>query len=357
VKRNPDLEQPILDDPYDRNAYLYVADWLQQHGDPRGELIALEVQAEKDRAITTAANEFFTAHFDQFVGPLAEYHQDFSWRFGFIHRLRLTANRAKAYQLVRAHDSGAFIAELVVRPTHLADPDLEQLVELLVKDPPPTLRRLQLGADRDPEQTQNWFFSGTDVSRLWARLPRLRHLTVDGGQFYVGDFAFDELEVAELRTGGLQSQNARAIARARMPKLRTLVVGGDHNNSTETLWLRGGRVTVSRCDGTCSDIAPLFARTDLPALRRLSITNCLFTDDVCAALAAAPLAAQLEVLDLSWGCMTDEGARRLGAAAAAFPKLELLDVSRNYLSRTGLAALRNVARTVRASHQHPEQRP
>ncbi|MDB4959382.1 MAG: hypothetical protein JWO36_6951, partial [Myxococcales bacterium] len=343
-RRNLALEEPIRNDPYDPEAYLVYADWLQAQGDPRGELIALEVAAEKDRTLTAAANEFFDRHADRFLGPLAEHQSAFTWRFGFIHRVRLTSNRAKVYELVRAHPSGRFLAELFVRPAGLGDRDLEAIVELLVGDAPPSLRRLQLGADRDRDHEANWFHSGTAIERLWAPLRRLRHLVIDGGQYKLGTIDLPEVEYAAFRTGGLVAANARSIAAAHLPRVRHLDVAGDHNNSTETLIARAGRVTMSRDDGVFSDLAPLFERTDLPSLTVLGITNSVFTDTICRALPSSRIVQQLEALDLSWGSMTDAGARALVENRDAFRRLEILDVSRNTLSRRGIEALQHVAK-------------
>lgn len=41
--RNPALEQAILENPDDTNAYMALADWLKRQGAPRGELIALQI--------------------------------------------------------------------------------------------------------------------------------------------------------------------------------------------------------------------------------------------------------------------------------------------------------------------------
>ncbi len=42
-----DLLAVIADSPQDENAWLLYADWLQQHGEPRGELIALDIALEQ----------------------------------------------------------------------------------------------------------------------------------------------------------------------------------------------------------------------------------------------------------------------------------------------------------------------
>src|SRR4051812_6819891 len=43
-QHSPDPEATVHDDPTDVKRWLVYADWLQQAGDPRGELIALRAQ-------------------------------------------------------------------------------------------------------------------------------------------------------------------------------------------------------------------------------------------------------------------------------------------------------------------------
>src|SRR5688572_23115268 len=111
--RNPDLEAAIAASPLDREPYSVFADWLQQQGDPRGELISLQL-AGKD----AEADALFAKHEDYFLGPLAAHKtvydeggsnsvsslrtpeqeeawqkihtQAFRWKNGFIHYLRLS---------------------------------------------------------------------------------------------------------------------------------------------------------------------------------------------------------------------------------------------------------------------------
>jgi len=49
--------------------------------------------------------------------------------------------------------------------------------------------------------------------------------------------------------------------------------------------------------------------------------------------------AQLEILDLSDGGLTDDGARAIAEHAATFSKLSKLDVRRNRLTEEGIADL------------------
>ena len=47
--RNPELERQIREDPANSAPYLVYADWLQEHTDPVGELIALGVASASGR--------------------------------------------------------------------------------------------------------------------------------------------------------------------------------------------------------------------------------------------------------------------------------------------------------------------
>ncbi len=78
------LEQAIERDPDAAEPWRVYADWLQQHGDPRGELAALQ-----HRGATRAQVEaYLSAHAPALLGPLAPVWElgglKLQWRFGFI---------------------------------------------------------------------------------------------------------------------------------------------------------------------------------------------------------------------------------------------------------------------------------
>jgi uncharacterized protein (TIGR02996 family) len=64
--RNKALEAAILANPADREAYTVFADWLQEQGDPRGELISLQLGYKEGQA-----KKLIEKHADYFLGPLA----------------------------------------------------------------------------------------------------------------------------------------------------------------------------------------------------------------------------------------------------------------------------------------------
>ena len=123
--------------------------------------------------------------------------------------------------------------------------------------------------------------------------------------------------------------NLASIAAARWPALARL-----------ELWL--GERGVNGCDVAIADVDRLLAG-DYPQLRDLALANTNLTDAIAARLAAHPLLAQLERLDLSGGTLTDTGARAIVDHAGAFAHLRELDLRSAYLSEGVRTALAGVA--------------
>ncbi|MDB4952896.1 MAG: hypothetical protein JWO36_465 [Myxococcales bacterium] len=355
--QNPELERAIAANLENDANYLVLADWLQTQGHPRGALIALQLRAESDRSLHAAAVAHLAEHADALLGPLEPHtkvHDDsdrdaFAWRRGFIHGAYLSydanlgveneASLAEILELLLAHPSGRYLGELAFGINgDVNENTLDDLTAIFAARAPASLRALHLGDFVYQEETEMSWYQVGDLARLWAAVPRLRRLIVQGGSFQLGSIELPELEHAEFRTGGLSIESARAIANARWPKLRFLDVWyGDPNY--------GGDTTVAH-------VLPLLARRDLPALTHLGLKNAAHTDAICGELARAPLAAQLEDLDLSMGTMSDQGAERLVSAASALSRLVKLDVSSNYLSATAIAGLRQAFRNVLANDQN-----
>lgn len=372
--RNPALEKAISADPNDADAYSVYGDWLQGQGDPRGELIALQL-ANK----TKQANALIAKQADYFLGGLADHtktydgedEDTFTWKFGFIHALRLSHNHyaneefegslAEILDLVLRHPSGRFLAEITFAFNN--DPnenDLQDLIDLLAKKAPPTLRKLHFGdykyagggaVGQYGNDTEISWYSIGNLGKLWKAVPNLTTLITQGGSSescMAGGFALGKLELPslrhlEVRTGGLEKVNAKAIATAKLPSIEHLDIWYGEENY-------GG-------DATLKDVQLLIARTDLPKLRHLGIMNSEFADQLPGALAASKLVKQLTQLDLSLGCMTDVGAQALAANKAAFKHLERLDVSNNYLTKVGLAAIKGIAKTVVTTKQRDDEDP
>ncbi|MBA3393679.1 MAG: TIGR02996 domain-containing protein [Deltaproteobacteria bacterium] len=346
--RYSELERAIVEDPEDPESYLVLADYLQREGDPRGELIVLQLRGETDPAAYKAAQKYLDKHREALIGPLAPHQKvhdgsnddAFIWRRGYIDRAKVSCpdddadeSAAEIVELLLRHPVGRFLRELAIGfDGQPGDGALDGVIAAISEQLAPSLRKLHLGDFEYPDQCEISWFEVGDLGELWRALPRLQHLVVQGGTFELGDIEHERLERLEVFTGGLATTNARAIASLRCPQLRHLDVwygGEDHG------W-----------DGSIQDIAPLLARVDLPQLRHLGLRNCELTDEICAAIVTSPLLPQLAVLDLSMGTLSDEGARMLARQRDALRHLEVLDVSKSFLSNDGRDSLRGICARV-----------
>ena len=349
--RNPALEAAIANDPFDREAYLVYADWLEGQGDPRAQLIALQCSPHPEQHAGKAVRKLLADHQKSLLGPLARFASSLEWKYGFIHSVSLN-DAAGPFDVnlanLMAHPSARFLVSLYLSSRHLAT-----TIDALAAAPP-TLRSLALGNEGAAPvalealgpvlpRLGSLSLQGDFALDALARVPpcRLHKLTIIGRDgsgdlrgalgpalgeltelFLRGRFALDAidlpaLEVAELEVAQLTAEIGGAIATARWPKLRRLVVAAADPDT----------------------LAPLLQRADLPALTDLAIRRAVQGERVCAMLSEAPFAGQLRRLELSHGTLDDRGAFALADHAHAFDQLEELDVSDNPLSDDGYATL------------------
>ena len=286
------LEAAIDDDPDDPLTYSVYGDWLQRRGELRGELIALSLAAEAQRASSpgrkppaqTALGKLLTRHAAALLGPLARLVPDlgdptappFIWRHGYIGRAELAAApgrlAAPSVRELLRHPSGRFLRELIVR----TDDEGPAILELLEAAAPGSLRELELRGLVDLG----------DLGGLWGRLARLHRLDLTARRFELGDLELPALRRVRLAAAELSGTAVGSIARARLPRL-------------ERLELRFGGSGADLA--TFEDLRPLLHRADLPALTHLKLKRAPYAGSIVRELATAPLARQLVVLDLSHG--------------------------------------------------------
>jgi hypothetical protein len=188
---------------------------------------------------------------------------------------------------------------------------------LAARDGFPALRALFLG-DMVMEECEISWINQTDVTPLLSGFPALEEFGVRGGT----GLGFTALQHTALRrlvveTGGLPAAVVRGIGASDLPALEHL-----------DLWLGtsdyGG-------DSEAADLEPILSGARLPRLRHLGLRNSEMQDAVAAAVAAAPVVDRLEVLDLSMGVLTDEGAAAL-LGGRSLTHLKKLDLHHHYLS-------------------------
>lgn len=345
--RNPELERVILDDPLDPAAWLVYGDWLEEAGDPRGELVAIQARHARDPGnpeLLAAQHALFERHGDVLLDGLHDFLSPrrgsapllrLSWEYGFIWTANVTPAGHSIDELIvglRAllqHPSARFLHVLSLGAP--PDNDWSSVISALVDAGEHPLRILFLGdsspASPDPRPA---FASLGDLSRLWPVLPRLHCLELRGGVMTVGDLDLPSLRELVIETSALQRETVSALCSRRWPHLEKLV-----------LWF-GDR----RCTATLADLELLFDGTLFPALRHLGLRNCAFVDRICHALAGAKVTGQLRTLDLSLGALTDIGAHALLSARSALSNLTVLDLHHHYIGSRTAAALFHLARFV-----------
>ena len=365
---NAKLEAAIEKNTEDLDGYAVLSDWLQEHGDPRGELIALQLN-NKDKA----AKKFIEKHAEHFFGELLEHRkvhdegynnassslrdkqeekawqktqrQAFLWRLGYFDRVRLShdAYSDEAFDgetvdilaAAIAHPSGRFIREFAFQSNgDPNDDNLQSLIDLLAKKAPKTTQKITFGDNIDQV---SWHHTG-NLAKLWKGVPGLRVLEIESGHFDVGKMVAPALERAVFITGGLSKSCGRNIAKATMPKIKHLeIYYGDTNYG-----------------GSCSlkEVKPLLDRTDLKQLEFLGLKNSMFANEIAQQLRSAKVLKTVKTLDLSCGTMTDEGAAQLVKAKKSLAHLECLDLSSNFLTKDGILAVQGLAKKVITSSQN-----
>ncbi|MGW4473295.1 STM4015 family protein [Nonomuraea sp. NPDC004354] len=163
----------------------------------------------------------------------------------------------------------------------------------------------------------SWIEHG-DVTPLLTAFPRLRRLDVRGGTgLKLAPVVHESLETLRFESGGLPAGVVRAVGDSSLPALRHL-----------ELWL--GEENYSG-DSRPADWARILRGERLPALCHLGLQDSELQDEVAAAVAAAPIVARLESLDLSMGTLSDTGAEAL-LSGQPLTHLRSLDLSHHYLS-------------------------
>ena len=166
------LEAAIEEHPDDPRVYSVYADWLQEQGDPRGELIALQQAAELDPSLADQAR----ACFEQQIDRLGSYTTcEFTWRYGFVQRATLGLSEAQSATFIEKlldHPSGRFIVDISLWPSGSSPEAMGPAIDVLVKRARPAQRSLSVVARTTTLQA---------ISRLFGpAFPRLERLAILG---------------------------------------------------------------------------------------------------------------------------------------------------------------------------------
>jgi hypothetical protein len=183
-----------------------------------------------------------------------------------------------------------------------------------------------IGDFTEDEAVLNWTDAG-NLEPLYKAVPNLEHLTLRAGSMKLGKIELPHLKELVILSAGLDKAAIASVCQARWPNLEKLHV---HTGDERKFKF--------------ADLQPILEGTRFPAVRHLGLGNSEHSDAICAALVKSKLVSRLESLDLSRGTLGDQGAATL--ASVKWPKLEALDVSWNFLTKVGRAALKKIANTV-----------
>jgi uncharacterized protein (TIGR02996 family) len=366
---DPSLDAQLRVDPGDADVALIYADWLQQHGHPRGKLIAVQAALRTrpgDPELVEAERALLEDHAEELLGPLAALATSgedpemitLDWDLGWIRRVKIIGRSDEpadlAWEVLR-HPSAKFLRSLLVGCVRSGDQDNSTLAAMLMRaEPKPALRELEI-ADFDHSEIDSIDISRApigDLTGLGQAYPELETVILRGtGDVVLDGLALPHAKKFALRTSTMTKTTLATILAAPWPMLEDL-----------ELWFGDvDRGYGAEC--TVKEILPLFARP-LPALRALRIMNSPFSDEVVPAILAWPGAARLETLDFSLGTLSDAGARLLAASRKAFPALKRLGVFECALTSAGMATLADAGYPVDAraispaeNWREPQQKP
>ncbi|MFO7566007.1 MAG: hypothetical protein R6X02_25410 [Enhygromyxa sp.] len=265
-------------DPDDPDAWIVLADWLTERGDPRGLILALEASGHDPEALERLRRQHLHRYAEALwpvfgVGSEAELARrvELRWRAGLTVEARLLEGSGAQLEGLLASEAALALARL---RCDRVDP--QPVLEQLVAGPPrPSIRALTLGDYRTPMPR---------LERLWSKLPGLRELELLGPKIVIAGLATALPQLERLRLCcELDPSPLRAFESAVCPNLRTLELrlGGDDYF------------------GRFEALAPVLAGRATPRLRHLAITGVSFGDALVDALTRSSLGEGLDSLDLS----------------------------------------------------------
>ncbi len=340
--RDSELEALLREAPDDVERYLVYSDWLQERGDPLGELIALGVAADRGGADEQARFErHLRDHGDRFLGALAGRFPPevtLHWRFGVVHALEASWNvDANTWRQLLDLRVCALLRRLKVSLRGNYGASLADVLSALVARAARSLRVLELEGFHElplPEallrrQLAELALSG-GVVMLPAGLPgaieklRLRVSRVDLPE------AARRLELRALDTS-LERELAALLPTLELPRLERL------------------SLDLHRCSPRT--LGEVLEQLKAPALTHLELSGRPLDPATFSTLARLPLARQLSSLALTALELSDDAIRVLAAERARFEALTRLDVSGNELTREGLEAARQLVPEVVSQRQ------
>jgi uncharacterized protein (TIGR02996 family) len=291
------LEQSVDESPDEAAGYAVLGDWLSQAGEPRGELIALQLEPRR-----TPAQRVREAELLKLRGIRIARARRAQWRWGFIHTLAFELTQADGWEDWRVpdgdrtwaselldadlrHPSCRFLRELIVE----GDPG-DAALSWLSAHPPPLLRSLQLVCNE------------VDLSAVGAGLASLERLVLSCQFITPARVPLPGLTDLQLPLDALSSAGLALTLEGLAGTLRAVTLTSLEPVDTGSL-------------------APLFG---LAALESLTVRADAMSRGAIDELLDGPLSERLVTLDLSRSGLSAEAAGRLLRRAKGLTRLSSL---------------------------------
>jgi uncharacterized protein (TIGR02996 family) len=377
------FERAIREDPDDVASYSAYADWLQEHDDPQGEFIAVQLALEDASRPKKAREELkkreaelLAEHERDWLGELAPYtldrdegaddpvpYVDYWWRRGFLSALDAQCVTVGLGQAIASAPAARFLRELRIRasehyhsmnnddhtPRVPTPPGVREhcgYFELLGSPVLEGLRVLRTGDDEDEPPEAGWCDCHCHLDgleHLLVAMPRIEEMHLLCNSIDLRAF-FGSKNPTRLRVF-----RAYHIGEWRGPDryyeypLDVLAANPAFGNLTHLQFhphfAEDGYNGTERSYIPLAQVQALVRSPHLKKLAHLQLRLSDAGDDGVREIIASGILKQLKWLDLRHGCVTDEGAK-LFAACPDMKRLERLDLSNNGVTAAGLAALR-----------------
>jgi uncharacterized protein (TIGR02996 family) len=347
------LEEALADGFEDVLTHHAYADLLDEEGDPRGELVRVQLAledralpAERREGLKAREEELFRAHGDAWLGALAPLRVPKKGPGGARPNCQYTIRRGWVRSVSLLYLDLALIAALRACPLarllswlsipHVGEANWTQLPAALEKAHfLYTLQTLELADVHDPLPRY-----GMDVTALVRLMPCLEQLFLCMSGNTAQLFAVPLPRLRELHVR-YADQFALAVLGNNwsLGKLEELSLESPNpleDDSPSPITLHGLRAVCRS--------------PHLKALTRLSLRRTDFGDDGVRELIDSGLFRRLTELELPNGAITDEGARLL-AAQPGLSEMEV-DLRDNALTEEGVALVEAAGEDVHARDQH-----
>ena len=183
--------------------------------------------------------------------------------------------------------------------------------------------------DMDSEECEiSWIQQSKRYGDLLKALPNLKILRIKGaeGLSFGGPPNHAFLEELQIICGGLPKNIPDELLKANLPNLNKLIL------------FMGAEEYGFDC--TLDQLAALASKGKFPRMKEFGIVNSEKQDEIVEMLLASDILPQLEILDISCGCLTDKGGQMILDAKDKLKHLKKIDADFHYMSKEMMKKLK-----------------